>query len=213
MACMTMIDRRNEEARHTMLIEREDEAISEAESIAKELDSAIKASRRFLTQKNELAARRSIASAVKLSTELDRRRLMLDEAIVRRDMIDARTARIQSAIDASHSVLQVLTRMEPATPPDGPHVYFVAEDSGEFMKIGRSSNTHRVSDLQTSNPRRLVLIACLPGDRGLETRCHKAFATEYVRGEWFRISRRLAAFALEVREGHDVSWFFEAQCA
>ena len=91
----------------------------------------------------------------------------------------------------------------------GPCVYFLSEEACEFVKIGwcLDSPTKRAADLQTGCVRTLFVAAAIHGDRLLEGKLHRHFALERQRGEWFRMSERIASLILELHHGHDVTWF------
>lgn len=55
-----------------------------------------------------------------------------------------------------------------------------------YVKIGHSVDPEaRVGELQTGNPRKLKLLAKVPGDRGLERQLHNKYIANNVIGEWF----------------------------
>lgn len=67
------------------------------------------------------------------------------------------------------------------------NVYFV--QSGDFVKIGFASDVQkRVAELQTGSPHQLNVLAVLPDvDKSVEATCHRVFARNHFRGEWFRL--------------------------
>lgn len=75
-------------------------------------------------------------------------------------------------------------------------IYFICEDGrNEFVKIGfslRSAYT-RLKELQTSNPRKLKVIAIVKGSMEEEKKLHKRFNEERVSwdSEWFVFSDRI----------------------
>jgi hypothetical protein len=72
-------------------------------------------------------------------------------------------------------------------------VYFLRD--GDHIKIGTSANVPvRILGGQTMNPRELVLIGSVPGDRRLEADLHLKFRHLHVRGEWFAATPELLAF-------------------
>jgi hypothetical protein len=76
-----------------------------------------------------------------------------------------------------------------------PVVYFL--DDGTAIKIGRAEATaKRIPSIQTGNPRRLSLVAEVPGGNNLEQSLHGLFRAERLRsdGEWFARSPRLLWF-------------------
>lgn len=86
------------------------------------------------------------------------------------------------------------------TPADGrSRVYFLLDRSPgggmDHVKIGTSNDvTSRISNGQTMNPRELVLIGSVLGDRQLEVSLHRKFEQLRVRGEWFVATPDLLAF-------------------
>lgn len=66
-------------------------------------------------------------------------------------------------------------------------VYIITD--GEHHKIGYTDLQveRRVAELQTGNPRRLVVVAVLGGGRLLEQNLHAMFAEKRVVGEWFKL--------------------------
>lgn len=70
-------------------------------------------------------------------------------------------------------------------------VYAVQETGSIYLKIGESDDIKsRLKELQTGNPRQLVVLAVLP--EGNEKECHSRYGEYRVRGEWFLMSPPLA---------------------
>lgn len=67
-------------------------------------------------------------------------------------------------------------------------IYFV-EGAG-LVKIGKGPRK-RAASHQTSSPVPLTILRCLTTVEGGEYQLHKIYERERVRGEWFRLSRRL----------------------
>jgi hypothetical protein len=68
----------------------------------------------------------------------------------------------------------------------GEIVYAITD--GTAIKIGKVNGQHprqRLAELQTGNPRPLVLVAWT---HGKESAWHRALARDRLRGEWFRMS-------------------------
>jgi hypothetical protein len=78
-------------------------------------------------------------------------------------------------------------------------VYFIQAGSDGPIKIGWASVVgKRLTALQTSHWEELTLLATIPcSDKSEEGRIHSMFAQERMRGEWFRASERLVAYAKE----------------
>jgi hypothetical protein len=73
-------------------------------------------------------------------------------------------------------------------------VYFLRD--GDRIKIGTMAS--RVKGGQSMNPRELVLIGSVPGDRQLEVGLHRKFRHLHVRGEWFEATPELLTFINEL---------------
>ena len=79
-------------------------------------------------------------------------------------------------------------------------IYFIAEGpiSGRHTKLNvkvgfttgkvQGGEKSRMYALQIANPRELVLIGTLRGDRAKEKRLHKFLAPLHIRGEWYLLS-------------------------
>lgn len=79
-------------------------------------------------------------------------------------------------------------------------IYFLRErhlkgETTEFVKIGRSGHpvTRRSAELQTGNPRELIIVGRIPcrtqDALELEQALHAYFEPAHVRGEWFALPR------------------------
>lgn len=76
-------------------------------------------------------------------------------------------------------------------------VYFAQEQSPEgYVKIGYTSIApeDRVPRMQQGNPRRIVLLGSMLGNRRQERVLHEQFAEHHVAGEWFKPAPDLMAF-------------------
>lgn len=134
----------------------------------------------------------------------------LDRATVKEAQLQADHAMAMRAVDASAYHRSEVALLHPLTEyPATPSVYFIVESGADFAKIGwtASSPAGRRDSLQTGCARALSIVALLPGGRESEQSIHRFFALERTKGEWFRVSERLAALILEIRHGHDISWF------
>jgi Meiotically up-regulated gene 113 len=70
--------------------------------------------------------------------------------------------------------------------PKSDFIYFIQHGNSGPVKIGLSNTpTRRASELQTGNPRELILRHVIPGDRGVESGLHERFRPARIRGEWF----------------------------
>lgn len=70
---------------------------------------------------------------------------------------------------------------------NGDFVYFIA--TKRMVKIGFSSTViRRVTELAAQSPTRVRLLAVMPGGRDVEAMLHARFASDHLKGEWFRYS-------------------------
>lgn len=66
-------------------------------------------------------------------------------------------------------------------------IYFAQDCDKLYIKIGCSENPgDRVSQLQTANPSKIVLLMAMEGDKTTEKELHQRFAHAREVGEWFR---------------------------
>jgi len=73
-------------------------------------------------------------------------------------------------------------------------VYFIGDDDNGPVKIGfATAPLERLRSIQTSNPRRLSLLATVPGTPAGERHLQTFFAALQLAGEWFRRDARLCA--------------------
>lgn len=110
-------------------------------------------------------------------------------------------------IERSAALLdEVYGKYEPAELGDSqPHprayVYFVADRTQNAVKIGYSASPQaRLSNLQTSTPSKLELLAVIEGDLQTERHLHKRFADYRLTGEWFSLTPELATFIAGIKE-------------
>jgi hypothetical protein len=76
-----------------------------------------------------------------------------------------------------------------------PYVYLIGPADRGPVKIGFSGAPEgRLRELQTGHPEVLCILAMFPGGEDDEQMLHKFFATEYLRGEWFRRTPRVCKF-------------------
>lgn len=79
--------------------------------------------------------------------------------------------------------------------------YFIQQGNDGPIKIGIATDIRkRLWSLQTSTPAPLNLLATIPGKRETETALHAFYASEHLRGEWFRPSLRLMAYIAELAQ-------------
>lgn len=83
-------------------------------------------------------------------------------------------------------------------------IYFLQEATGTDLaiKIGYTSSdaaAGRQRGCQTGNPREVVVLATMPGERADETALHQRFASARLVGEWFRPIPELIQFILGLR--------------
>lgn len=72
-------------------------------------------------------------------------------------------------------------------------IYYIACTATERMKIGytRGEPEVRLKQLQTGSAAALRLVACHQGSPTSEKELHERFATDRIRGEWFKMSDAL----------------------
>lgn len=81
-------------------------------------------------------------------------------------------------------------------------VYFI-QSGGERgpIKIGTATNLgSRLSQLQVSTHRRLVVLGTIDGDERVEAQQHERFAKYHLKGEWFRCAGTLAEFVKTLKK-------------
>lgn len=75
-------------------------------------------------------------------------------------------------------------------------VYFIYDNVA--IKIGRSIKpTKRRSGLQTSHHQRLTILGTMDGDAKIEKQTQNLFASDWLRGEWYKDTRRLRKFIVD----------------
>lgn len=83
------------------------------------------------------------------------------------------------------------------------YVYFLQSDAHELVKIGVTNNVKkRIESIQIGCPCPLVLAGIITkatwdAARALESRLHRHFAEQRVRGEWFRLDSNTVAEIIE----------------
>lgn len=120
--------------------------------------------------------------------------------------------RVRTELEGAGDQRRELATLEEVPVPAGAHVYFIIEEGGAFIRIGRGS-AGKMPSQAGGCPRRLTFVAAMDGSVDEETRIGELFKAERVAGEWFAVSERLAAFVLEVRYGEDVSWMMAGAAA
>lgn len=84
-------------------------------------------------------------------------------------------------------------------------VYFIRIAGIPLVKVGRAVDPMgRLGDLQVGSPFELLLLGSIPGRTAVEKAIHQRFDAQRVRGEWFRLDARLAAFIRVALEQHGV---------
>lgn len=97
--------------------------------------------------------------------------------------------------------------------PSNPNarVYFVQESTPDgFIKIGftatkMTGHRGRLTMLQNGNPRRLVILATMPGSKLFELQLHHRFDSARVMNEWFRPVPELLEFIEEQRSKQTIA--------
>ena len=65
-------------------------------------------------------------------------------------------------------------------------IYFIKEDGTNYVKIGYAEDIKlRLRKMISDNPRRLILIRSLEGDKVIEKKLQYHFGDKRVKGEWF----------------------------
>lgn len=111
--------------------------------------------------------------------------------------------------DAHKKLAEYLDTHEPPDRPDVAQptkgfVYFITADHDEWpVKIGFTEklNSVRISGLQTGSPRKLVMLASLPGTYQDERFLHRKFAAHRLTGEWFSRTPELMALIADCPRG------------
>lgn len=97
-------------------------------------------------------------------------------------------------------------------------VYFVQGADGGPIKIGIAADPEaRLGFLQISSPSKLRITRTVEGGREKERELHGRFSDDRIRGEWFRASDALAAYArakpeskgskaVEIQHAWDAGW-------
>lgn len=79
------------------------------------------------------------------------------------------------------------------------HVYFIA--GAGLVKIGWSRDLwKRLDALQSGSPVELKILSAVPGDEDYEHELHERWAPLRRHGEWFELTKDLAAFVRETRQ-------------
>jgi len=74
-------------------------------------------------------------------------------------------------------------------------VYFIANEKRDAVKIGKADDpSERLSQLQTANPEALVPLKSIPGGVAEERELHNQFKSDWIRGEWYRLTDTLKKF-------------------
>lgn len=75
-------------------------------------------------------------------------------------------------------------------------IYFIQDEIDKSIKIGYTSNNvdKRLSAIQISNPRRIILLCIEDGDVFKEKELHKLFSEYKIHGEWFTPGERLLEY-------------------
>lgn len=90
-------------------------------------------------------------------------------------------------------------------------IYFIQAGRAGPIKIGKSANPlGRMSDLQTSNPNKLMLLASYKEFSGFsESKLHQVFAENRIRGEWFEPTRMLLKLIAIIRRNSNHNTLLE----
>lgn len=81
-------------------------------------------------------------------------------------------------------------------------VYFVQVGRNGPVKIGHAGHIgKRLQSLQCGNQELLVVLATIKGGKPEERAYHAALAADRIRGEWFRPTEAVLAFAADAKRG------------
>ncbi len=84
-------------------------------------------------------------------------------------------------------------------------VYFIVTEDRNYVKIGTSRNaSERLSELQTGNPQRLVVLKTIPGGHEKERLVHALWEKDRQMGEWFTLSSELLAWIHELNPAEHI---------
>ena len=111
------------------------------------------------------------------------------------EIISRETADLIAKDDNHNSHVFEYRRQPGPTEPQQPSsvVYFVK--SGDFVKIGRTSNfTDRLAKLQVGTPHPLEVLHVVKGGSKREAEIHRALQGYHYRGEWFHYCEPLIAY-------------------
>ncbi len=113
---------------------------------------------------------------------------------------EERVQALQGLLAAQPDIVQHLAALPVLEGPEPrqPHTRFIVEEGAEYVAITSSTEPAPVA-----GPRTCTLVAALAGPTEPVL---ALLREELVRGPWHRVSRRLAAFVVEVQAGHDVGW-------
>ncbi len=182
---------------------------SEAEAMYRDAASELQRAVRLLQAGEEAVARRLASSATATAKAAQVMSERLAEAAAKQTAHDQRMAWAEAAVARGADQRSELACVrEDIRSPQGPHVRLLVEAGAEYVMVLDSATTMP----KGGNPRSLVLAATLEARDPCDAveRIHRAFRAEHASGAWFSVSERFAAFVLEVRHGHDVSWLLEA---
>jgi len=72
------------------------------------------------------------------------------------------------------------------------YIYLIKDEGSGLVKVGYSKNpSKRLKALQTSSPSTLKLLATKEGNYTTESKFHKAYQKDHIRGEWYRLSPQI----------------------
>jgi hypothetical protein len=81
------------------------------------------------------------------------------------------------------------------------NIYFIEAVGADLVKIGFTTRwvSQRLREIQTCCPFELKLLTSLEDYPGREWTAHALFATQHVRGEWYRLDDRMRLFIEQVK--------------
>lgn len=118
-------------------------------------------------------------------------------------MCELHSAQIESLVKIANPVARTLLQSRVGI------IYFIGERGQDVVKIGRTlhdSAKKRLESMQVGNHRELYVIAQIIGPYDLENFLHRVFKSEWIRGEWFKISPEIEKLIDVARAGDSLKF-------
>ena len=82
------------------------------------------------------------------------------------------------------------------------NIYFIKPKGDGYMKVGYTTDvSRRLAELQAANPRKLRIVAVVPGTQKLEAAFHAVLAPYRTTGEWFKITGKVKRLLMLLEAG------------